>query len=442
MRISRILTSLLLLFSVQISGIQYVYSATIAVPTNITVRASTNTAYLNGSVTVSWDYVAGATAYAVMATRAGSSAFSTVSVSGERNSQAVVSGLVGGATYAIQVRTIQDQEASAWSSNSLTSTPTTLPKGVDKPTVTAEVGKATITWIPLTGNEDGGSAITSYLISESNSGKSISASGTASSIDFNDLEQGAAAIFRVSAISAVSTSGATSVASDEVTILSADNVEVQPSASPTPSAQPTSPIEVTSGPTSAPSSGGSGGGTISFGGGGGGGAIPPPLIPSPPSTVSPSPSPSPKPSTVIPPENTPLLPSSSPSPTTRQSTAPTKSATPSPSGSSSLAVARTYLVTTNSKSNVTAVSLKNTSSTLTVSAAKNLSISLPTQKKGSKVIVKVRTPTGAILPVTAITTSKAGVIKLPTLDFKKTGLYQMVISINGKISTLKITVKK
>ena len=441
MRISRLLTSLLLLFSVQISGIQYVYSATIAVPANITVRASTNTAYLNGSVTVSWDYVSGATAYAVMATRAGSSVFSTVSVSGERNSQAVVSGLVGGATYAIQVRTIQDQEASAWSSNSLTSTPTTLPKAVDKPTATAEVGKATITWIPLTGNEDGGSRIASYLISESNSGKSVSVAGTASTVEFNDLDQGSAAIFRVTAISAVSTTGSSSVASDEVTILSADSVEAQPSASPTPSAQPTSPIEVTSAPTSAPSGGGAGGGgggLVSFGGGGG--APPPPLvIPSPPSTASPSPTPSPTPSTGIPPDNTPLLPSPAASPRPQVSVSPTKS--PSPSASPSTQAARAFLSTTTSKLNLTAVTVAKSSS-VTISASKNLSVALPSLKKGSKVVVKVRTPSGAILPVATTTVSKAGSLKLPTLDFKKTGSYQLVISINGKISTLKITVKK
>jgi hypothetical protein len=439
MRISRIFASLLLLFSAQISGIQYVYSATIVVPANITVRASTSTAYLNGSVTVSWDYVSGATAYAVMATRAGSSLFSTVSVSGERNSQAVVSGLVGGATYVIQVRTIQDQEASAWSSNSLTATPTTLPKAVDKPIATSGVGMATITWIPLTGNEDGGSPITSYLVSESNSGKSVSVAGTASTVEFNDLEQGSAAIFRVTAISAVSTAGSSSVASDEVTILSADSVEAQPSASPTPSSQPTSPIEVTSAPTTAPSGTGSSGGGVVVFAGGAGAPPPPPVIPSPPSTASPSPTPSPTTSTIIPPENTPLLPSPSASPRPQVSISPTKS--PSPSASPSAQAARFYLTTTTSKQNLTAVTVAK-SSAITISSSKNLSVALPSLKKGSKVIVKVRTPSGAILPVTTTTVSKSGSLKLPTLDFKKTGSYQMVISINGKISTLKISVKK
>lgn len=435
MRFPRILASILLVFASQISGIQYVYSAAIAVPSNITVRASTNSAYLNGSITVSWDYVSGATAYAVMATRAGSSIYSTVSVSGERNTQAVVSSLIGGTTYVIQVRTIQDQEASAWSSNSLTSTPTTLPKAVDKPTVTADVGKATVTWIPLSGNEDGGSPITSYLISESNSGKSVSAAGTASTIDFTDLEQGSAAIFRVTAISAVSTTGTSSVASDEVTILSADSVVAQPSASPTPSSQPTSPIEVTSAPTSTPVSGGGG---FAFGGGGGG-ALPPPIIPTPPSTTSPSPTPSPTPSTVIPPENTPLLPTPSASPRPQASATPTRSTSPSPSPTAS--PLSSFLTTTNSKQNLTTISV-NKNSAITISASKNLAVALPVVKAGSKVVVKVRTPSGSILPLTTITARKSGQLKLPTLDFKKTGAYQMVISVNGKVSTLKITVKK
>jgi DNA repair protein RadA/Sms len=77
-----------------------------------------------------------------------------------------------------------------------------------------------------------------------------------------------------------------------------------------------------------------------------------------------------------------------------------------------------------------------------ISSSKNLSVALPSVKKGSKVVVKVRTPSGAILPVVTTTVSKTGSITLPTLDFKKIGSYQMVISINGKISTLKITVKK
>jgi hypothetical protein len=37
---------------------------------------------------------------------------------------------------------------------------------------------------------------------------------------------------------------------------------------------------------------------------------------------------------------------------------------------------------------------------------------------------------------------KTGSVKLPTIDFKKPGIYQLVTFINGKSTTLKITVKK
>ena len=69
-------------------------------------------------------------------------------------------------------------------------------------------------------------------------------------------------------------------------------------------------------------------------------------------------------------------------------------------------------------------------------------MTLPNLKKGSKVISRVRTPSGAVLNLATITVKKSGPVKLPTLDFKKPGIYRLVTSINGKSSTLKITVKK
>jgi hypothetical protein len=77
-----------------------------------------------------------------------------------------------------------------------------------------------------------------------------------------------------------------------------------------------------------------------------------------------------------------------------------------------------------------------------VKSTKNLSVTLPTLKKGTKIISKVRTPNGAVFTLATITVKKTGSVKLPTIDFKKPGLYQLVTFINGKSSTLKITVKK
>ena len=430
------LTTLALVFSVQVSGLHVAQSAVVSTPTNVVVRAGTNTNYLNGSLTVTWDAVTAATAYAVLATRAGSTSIATVTVSGEKNNQAVITGLVGGATYVVQVRAIQDQDVSPWSSNSLVSTPTTLPKAVNKPTVEVGVGSATVNWVALVGTEDGGSSVTSYVITESNSGKSLSVAGNISTVEFTDLTQDATAIFQVKAVTAVSTAGSTSVATDEVTILSSENVSPEASASPSASAQPTSPIEITSAPTSG--GGSSGGG----GGGGGGGAAPPAVIPSPPNTESPAPTASPSPSTFIPADKTPLQPSRSPSP--RPSSSPSRGVSPSPKASVSAQAQNTksFITTTTSTANLTSYSAPAKNASITVKSTKNLSVSLPILKKGTKIISKVRTPNGAVFTLATITVKKTGSVKLPTIDFKKPGTYQLVTFINGKSSTLKITVKK
>jgi hypothetical protein len=372
-----------------------------------------------------------------LATRAGSTSIATVSVSGEKNNQAVITGLVGGATYVVQVRAIQDQDVSPWSSNSLVSTPTTLPKAVNKPTVQVGVGSATVNWVTLVGTEDGGSSVTSYVITESNSGKSLSVAGNISTVEFTDLTQGETAIFQVKAVTAVSTAGSTSVASDEVTILSSENVSPEASASPSASAQPTSPIEITSTPSSGGGSSGGGG----FGGGGGG-AAPPAVIPSPPNTESPAPTASPSPSTFIPADKTPLQPSLSPSPRPIVSPSRGASASPKSSASAQAQSTKSFITTTTSKTNLTSFSAPAKNASITIKSTKNLSVSLPILKKGTKIISKVRTPNGAVFSLATITVKKTGSVKLPTIDFKKPGTYQLVTFINGKSSTLKITVKK
>ena len=304
------LSFILVLMSVQIILPQMSYSAVLGVPTNVVVRTSTDAPYLNASLTVTWDEVESATAYAVIATRAGTSTVATAAASGKKNTQAVISGLIGGVTYVVQVRTIENQNFSDWSSASLTAAPTTLPNKVDKPTAIPDVGTATVNWTALVGNENGGSSITSYVVTETNSGKSISASSSASTIEFTDLDQGVGAIFTVTALTAISTTGSVSTASDEVTITSADDE----GASPTPTATASASSTPTPTPTSSSTSGSGGGAGGGFGGGGGGfgggedtataSASPSPSTsasgsPSPSPSASKSPSPSPSPSAVI-----------------------------------------------------------------------------------------------------------------------------------------------
>ena len=176
--------------SVQIILPQMSYSAVLGVPTNVVVRTSTDAPYLNASLTVTWDEVESATAYAVIATRAGTSTISTAAVSGKKNTQAVISGLIGGVTYVVQVRTIENQNYSAWSASSLTATPTTLPKSVDKPTAIPDVGTATINWTALVGNENGEVNSAHHQSADSiGTGLRISATSTDGIIEALEREQ-------------------------------------------------------------------------------------------------------------------------------------------------------------------------------------------------------------------------------------------------------------
>ena len=71
------LSFILVLMSVQIILPKMSFSAALGVPTNVVVRTSTDAPYLNASLTVTWDEVESATAYAVIATRAGTSTVAT-----------------------------------------------------------------------------------------------------------------------------------------------------------------------------------------------------------------------------------------------------------------------------------------------------------------------------------------------------------------------------
>jgi len=363
--------------SVQIILPQMSYSAVLGVPTNVVVRTSTDAPYLNASLTVTWDEVESATAYAVIATRAGTSTVSTAAVSGKKNTQAVISGLIGGVTYVVQVRTIENQNFSDWSASSLTATPTTLPKSVDKPTAIPDVGTATINWTALVGNENGGSAITSYVVTETNSGKSISASSSASTIEFTDLDQNAGAIFTVTALTAISTTGSVSTASDEVTITSADDGGASPTATPTASATATP----TASPSSSSTSGSGGGG---FGGGGGGGGFgggadtsTASASPSPSTSASGSPSASPSPSA-----------SKSPSPSPSPS-AVTASNSASPLAKPSVVCTTAKPVTKGGKGVVTCITTYPKGSTETKPSLK--CVTEPPSKKGAKSVVTCST---------------------------------------------------
>ena len=367
--------------------------------TNVAVRASTNAIYLNGSVTVSWNASADALTYTALASRVGTSDTSFVSVSKD-STQAVIEGLVGGANYTIQVRVNGDGHQSPWSPNTLTAIPLTLPKAPAQPAVEAKVGSATITWTQLVGDEDGGSAVTEYKITEVNTNKSILVSASDSSVTMLNLTEGAKAQFTVSAITDVSPDGVASVSSNQITIL-ASKADAAPNGK-------------------SQDNGNAGGGG---GGGGGGGAPPSPsATPTPSITASPSPS------------ATPTL-TNGPLPTA--SATPTPTTLPSPTretGSSFFS-----LVKSTSKPDQKIV-LNSKSSSAKITSGKTLQITLSNIPKGSTVKTKIQAPNGKTFSLPNLKSKKKGDFNISPLSFKVKGTYKITISYGKVTKTVLIQV--
>ena len=385
--------SLALITATQVKIPYLSYSAVIPVAKNVIVHPSVDASYQNGSVTVSWDSVTVATQYTVRATQVGTSTYLTSTVSGASNTQAVVSNLIGGASYIIQVRTISNLDYSDWTSNSLTTLPTTLPKAPDKPTAVPDVGSANISWTPLSGLENGGSEVTSYLITETNSGNTLSVGASSSTATMTGLDEGSSASFTVTGITAVNKNGSTSVASDQVTIgSSGGGGGGAPTPTPTPTAGPTS-IQVAQSNQQGGGGGGGGGGGFFGGGGGGGGA---PMATENPfdthtATTKPTPTPSPT-----------VKPTVSPTPT------PTPMPTPSPTPSATKPALEVIKVCTTAKAT--------SSKSKPVVSCKSVTVVVtpkPSAKPSVKVTPKI-TPKSSPAPVAKSPAPKPSATRTPS----------------------------
>ncbi len=197
-----------------------VYAAAPATPTNIVVKAGTTQAYGNGTLEISWDAVTGAVAYGVRIKKQsdGTTAASDT-VDGEQNTKITFDKLEGGATYIVQLNAVNAlRELSSWSSNTLSAVPKTAPQAPSKPTVVTGVRKATVSWIAIPTSNNGGFEISSYLVKEINSGKSVSAAGNATSIEVTGLSNGADVEFTVAAINDANTTGSVSEKSTKYTL--------------------------------------------------------------------------------------------------------------------------------------------------------------------------------------------------------------------------------
>ena len=200
------------------------HAAALSIPTNVGVRVGTTQAFGNGTVTVTWTKVSGATAYTARLTKSSDNSTLVQSVTGETNNEVVFNGLAGGSTYVVQVRAIQITDVSDWSANSLTAVPKTAPRAPAKPTVVAGIGKATVSWVKVAVADTGGLDVTGYVIREINTATSNSVAADLNSYEYTGLTAGSSAEFTVTAVNAANTSGTTSEKSDAVTIPSVATV--------------------------------------------------------------------------------------------------------------------------------------------------------------------------------------------------------------------------
>ena len=197
-----------------------VYAVAPSAPANIVIKAGTTQAYGSGTLEISWDAVSGAVAYGVRVKKQvnGTTAASET-VDGEQNTKITFDKLEGGTTYIVQVNAVNAlRELSAWSSDTLTAVPKTAPQAPSKPTIVTGVRKATVSWIAIPTANNGGFEISSYAVKEINSGKTVSAAGTATSIEVTGLSNGADVEFTVAAVNAANTTGSVSEKSTKYTL--------------------------------------------------------------------------------------------------------------------------------------------------------------------------------------------------------------------------------
>ena len=186
------------------------------VPGGLATTGNRGGDYNEGSVTVTWSPVTGAdNGYAIQTILNGVQVGTLTGALGQSTASSVVSGLQGGTTYSFKIRAISSSAVSAWSS-AVTAMPITSPSTPNKPTHSTSLLDATARWAAPP--SDGGAAITSYVVTEANSGRTQTTNATTYSAQFNDLASGAKVKFNVRAINGVTAEGTASANSDETTL--------------------------------------------------------------------------------------------------------------------------------------------------------------------------------------------------------------------------------
>jgi hypothetical protein len=209
-RVKAAICSVVLIFSTITSATA---APAVSIPTNVSAVGNRGGTYTNGTVTVKWSTVTGVDGYSVQTLLSGNQIGDLSSILGESSNELTVSGLQGGQEYSFKVRAVSLGAVSSWTT-AVTATPFTAPAVPPKPTQSNENLTVTVRWsAPVS---DGGSAITSYVVTEVNSGATTTKSATTFSAVFTNMTAGSTVKFNVKAVNEISSSGTVSANSDQL----------------------------------------------------------------------------------------------------------------------------------------------------------------------------------------------------------------------------------
>ncbi|CAB4915083.1 unannotated protein [freshwater metagenome] len=185
-------------------------------PAGLTATGNRGGSYNDGTVTLNWSSVAGATnGYAIETLLNDTRVGDLTPALGQGTTTAIVGGLQGGTTYGFKIRAVAAVELSGWSTK-VTANPITNPSTPNKPTHSNSLLDATVRWSAPA--SDGGTSVSSYLVTEVNSGRTQSVNATTFSAQFTAFPSGSKIKFNVRAINGVTAEGTASANSDETTL--------------------------------------------------------------------------------------------------------------------------------------------------------------------------------------------------------------------------------
>jgi hypothetical protein len=155
--------------------------------------------------------------------------------------------------------------------------------------------------------------------------------------------------------------------------------------------------------------------------------------------VTPAPTPTPTPTPTATPTPTPTA-TPTPTPTATPTPAPTATPTPTPTPS---AAKSTYFATTTSSANLSKVSIKSSSTTISIKVGRSIQLSMSSiGTKSAFVKLSLKDPAGKSFLISSSSIAKNKSYSSPKIKFAKVGSYVATLTIGASKKIVKINVKK